>query len=86
MPTDDTMNLEELARQAGYDVDPEGIAMPIYHADGSADERAQLTRFAALVQDDAARFLEAHSRETYGAALREHNEAAAWLRALKDKP
>ena len=42
--------------------------------------------FAALVLEEAARFLEAHSRETYGAALREHNEAAAWLRALKDKP
>lgn len=58
MPTDDTMNLEELARQAGYDVDPEGIAMPIYHADGSADERAQLTRFAALVLEEAAKAAE----------------------------
>lgn len=38
------------------------------------------------VQRAVALFLEAHSRETYGVALREHNEAAEWLRALKDKP
>ncbi len=38
------------------------------------------------VQRAVALFLEAHSRETYGVALREHNEAAEWLRALKDRP
>lgn len=80
MPTDDTMNLEELARQAGYDVDPEGIAMPIYHADGSADERAQLTRFSALVLEEAAKTAEERPLQS---GMDEWDSTAAAIRAMK---
>ena len=79
-----TPTLEAMAREAGGS--PVDYDDPQCSIGDMAFDPEGLTRFAALVQDDAARFIEAHSRETYGVALREHNEAAEWLRALKDRP
>ena len=45
----DPATIERLAREAGYDVDTDGITMPYYHPQGPADERAFLSRFADLV-------------------------------------
>jgi len=74
-------DLERMARESRL-TDPD--LKPWMTDYGNAEEA--IKRFAALVLEDAARFLEVHSRKTYGVALPEHNEAAAWLRALKDKP
>lgn len=73
-------DIERMAREA------EVWAVTGEYIPQSREFNQRLARFAAIVQDDAARFIEAHSRETYGVALREHNEAAEWLRALKDRP
>lgn len=70
-------DIERMAREA------EVWAVTGAYIPQSREFNQRLARFAALVQDDAARFIEAHSR---GVALREHNEAAEWLRALKDRP
>ena len=80
MPTEDAMNLEELARQAGYDVDYGGITMPHYHADGPADERAHLARFAALVLEEAAKTAEERPLQS---GMDEWDSTAAAIRALK---
>lgn len=47
------MNIEQMAREAGYDVDESDITMPYTHDDDPADEREFLARFAALVRAHA---------------------------------
>ena len=52
------MNLEELAAAAGFDVEPNNgeICHPFTQADGDpCDQRDLLTRFAALVLEEAAK-------------------------------
>lgn len=73
--------LEDMAREAGYDVDAEGVTMPHYHPGGPADERAHLERFAAIVEqrvrDEYAVYmwimdgdLHGHAPRSYGYTLR----------------
>ena len=87
-------DIERMAREAGYDVDGDGITMPHFHADGPADERAHLARFAALVRaqalQDAARECDAEfwrvTKARGGDAAVAAGECADAIRALVDKP
>lgn len=57
-----TPEIERLAKEAGWDVDGDGITMPYlsgYH--DTADETAFLTKFAALVAEACAKECEAQA-------------------------
>jgi hypothetical protein len=71
-----------MAEEAGYDVDGAEITMPIYHADGPANERAQLQRFAALV---AERCSQVTLAGTDDAERHSGAEAAGHLQAAADR-
>jgi hypothetical protein len=49
------MDVEKLARAAGYEVEGGEITMPYLHPGNPADEAAFLARFADLVLEEAAK-------------------------------
>lgn len=71
-------DIERMAREA------EVWAVTGAYIPQSREFNQRLARFAALVRADerkrAATFVESYSRQTYGVVLREHSEAAGWLR------
>lgn len=75
--------IERLAREAGFDTDDGQITMPHHHADGPANERSHLERFAALVAEECAKVVE-KGKVTFAESYFEINErlgdAAAAIR------
>lgn len=58
------LNIEELAKHAGYDVEDGAIYMPVIQACGDpADERLQLKAFARLIVERCAQEAEDTSQE-----------------------
>lgn len=70
------LNIEELAKHAGYDVEDGAISMPVIQACGDpADERPQLKAFASLIVERCAQECE---MQGYGIA----DDCAASIRQL----
>lgn len=77
------LNIEVLAKHAGYDVEDGAISMPVIQSCGDpADERPQLKAFARLIVERCAQEADSKGHHWSGAAAHALFDCAAAIRQL----